>query len=288
MGWGIRHADDFMWPASLDPKSPANVKANKKGELNDVFHDLAALQGEHKRFSHTIRLAPQKTIRDADTDKWVQDITAFVASADLKKLVGSLKIVGKRAATTAAKPKISADAKKALQAIAKSANDHAAAIEPAKLTREIGVIRAELDKASADESLRRVGGSVKAFKDCAKKGHPGLAQAKNVLTQWAANPAADDAKEAQAVGSHLFNECRDMTQPLVNLLKAQRAGANLVRLGFEKRDADTLPGLAKTLVPFANSSKPISTGKNRAQMQKYVHLVDVNAKLFDTIASHLP
>jgi hypothetical protein len=287
MGWGIRFQDSFMWPDALDPKSGANVKANKKGELNDVFHDLAALQAEHKRFSNTIRLAPQKAGRGADTEKWVQDATAFASSADVKKLVGSLKIVGKRAATAAAKPKISSDAKKTLQAIAKSANDHAAAIEPAKLAREIGQIRAELVKAGHEASLKMAGMTLGAFKDCAKKGHPGIAEAKRMLTQWAANPAADDATEAQKIGTELYNDCRDMTQPLTNMLKVQQAGADLTQFGFQQRDIETLPGLGKTLVPLANASKPISTGKNRAEMQKLVHLADVNAKLFDTIASHL-
>jgi len=288
MGWGIRYEDDFAWPATLNPGSPENVKANKKGELKDVFYDLAALQSEHKKFQDTIRLAPKRAIREVDTEKWVQDATAFAASSNVKKLVGSLKIVGKRAATAAAKPKISADAKKALQAIAKSANDHAAAIEPAKLTREIGQIRAAFEKAAHEEALKRVGATLTAFKDAAKKGHPGITEAKKLLAQWANNPAADDKEQASAIGGHLFNDCRDMTQPLANLLKAQKAGADLGRLGLEPRDVDTLPGLAKTLVPFANGSQRITTGKNRAQVQKLVHLADVNAKLFDTIASHLP
>lgn len=287
MRWGIRYGDNFIWPDALDPKSAAYAKANKKGELNDIFHDLAAIQAEHRKFQTDIEFAPARQRNKETTDGWVQNITAFAGSANVKKLVGSLKIVGKRASTAAAKPKISSDAKKALQAIAKSANDHAAAMEPAKLAREIGQIRAELVKAGNEEALKRVGSMLAGLKAIANKGHPGIAEAKKRLAQWANNPAADAEEEAAAIGRHLYDDCRDMTTGLGNLIKAQKAGGDLVAAGLQQRDVVTLPGLTKTLTPFGNSMDTYK-GKDRAQMQKILHTVDVNAKLFDTIASHIP
>lgn len=286
MGWGLGATDSFAWPPELDSRTAASKKANKKHELDDIFHDLDALRAEHAKLEKKIEFA-RKNLNAVKAKEWGQRAMTFASSSDVTKLVGSLKIVAKRAATTAAKPKISSDAKKALQAIAKASNDRAADFEPNKITRSISSIVHQLVEQDTQLVLGRMADVSKKFKNCADRGHPEIGQAQQLLKTWAANPAADDAKEALAVAGKLYDACRDMTQNISNLEKARAVGADLTALGLQPRDVETLPKLAKTLVPYAGGAQSAGKGKNRAQMDKIVKLVAVNAKLYDEIASHI-
>jgi hypothetical protein len=276
-----------MWPDALNSKNAAYVKANKKGELNDIFHDLDAIKAEHRKFETQIEFPPAKaTVDKAQT--WGRSTAQFVSSPNMKKLVGSLKIVGKRAATAATKPKISSDAKKALGVIAKAANDHAAVFEPAKITAAINKIVHDLVEEDKKRLLGRLSTVFKSYNDCAKRGHPEIAEAKKMLAKWKNTPNADAAAEANAVGVKINGTCRDMTQNIQNLVNAIGYGADLTQFGLQDRDVTTLPKLAKTLVPFANTSTGVGTGKSYKQMEEIVKLVDVNAKLYDQIAQRMP
>lgn len=204
----------------------------------------------------------------------------------MKQLVSALRVIEKRSEALL-KKKLSSDAKTATKAIKTSCGQHADSVDLKVMGPALTAAADKLVEADKQHTLQSLKMVFTNFKSCAQRGHPGVQKAKDVLQAWPTDPAAEDATRHQ-IGIALYDDCRDMTQNVQNLVKAINYGADVKQFGFEDRDIVALPKLAKTLVPIANAKAGVGVGLSKAEITTLVRTVDVNAKLYDQISSHVP
>lgn len=278
MGWTV---EDYAWPDTLLRKS--YVKADSAGEIAEA---LNSLDDAHQAWKKTTfpQIAPKRADEDA-AERWAGDVRDFFAGGELKKLVGSLKILEVRVV------KLQKTAKKkesttALKDIKEAVVDLLDSADISKIEPQIAKALVVMKAAAGQAALDRLPMVLKSFKSCAQKQHPEIGVATQALAQWSDDPQ-QQGKVRDEIHGRLYDACRDMTQNLANLLKAQKAGADLTRFGLEPRHVNVLPTVAKSLIPIANAKSSVTDGKDLDQLKLLVRTVKVQADLFDNIASHI-
>ncbi len=260
-------------------------KANKAGDIEDVFSDLEAAKKLHDRIGN-FPFAPKKGTAEA-AQMWGEDALNFFKGAPLKKRIGSLKVIRVRVTKAETNKKFAKESKAALKTIGDKIDDVVASVDISTITPQINTIMkglVEADKEFVLNSLTRV---FKSSKDCAARKHPEIVEAAKELAKWNDDLEESDKNKIRvAVANQLTDACRDVTQNLQNRVKAFGYGADI--LGLEPRDKATLPKVAKTLIPIANNKGSLFDGMDKAQMAQVIRTVKVNADLSDDISSRLP
>ena len=291
MTWTIYRTpnDSFVNDGTFD-KAPL-VRADKKGEIEDITASLDAVQVTIRTAERSVLLPPQRASKKQAAD-FVRNAQAYI-NGDLKKVAGALKVTSKRIenALKDHKAKRRTINKKLVPMITglKAACDaYAASIDRKTLVTRLPRLAEAAMAAEEAQVLRMVGPVSKTFRSCAAKGHAEINSSARLMRNW-----RDDMPDAHEgirgkVGELLRKCARDMSQNVVNLNKAVSRGIEIP--GFEARDYTTIPKLAKSLTPIANSQSgdQITRDMGKAELLHLIRTMKAHANLYDQIASHLP
>jgi hypothetical protein len=275
---------EYLWPKALETKQYA--LANKKGGLTDLLSNVDTAHEQWKRIGNWPG-GVQGRVSTTRARSLGQDVLDFFKAGAPPKLRGACEIIAKRAAVISKDSKASKEARKAALAIGTAAGGIAEFMEGGSLTTAVNKAVNELVDASKRLILARMKNVFVQFKAVADKGHPGLWAARAQLQNWPADAAGQD-QALQRIGTSLYDDCRDMTQNVANMVKAIDEGLDLTEFGVQPSAIKTLPGLSKGLVPIANSKAGVTNGLDRAAVTKLVAQIERDAALYDKIADKLP
>lgn len=281
MGWGVEGTGSYDWPADLLRTS--HSKGNKKEEIEEILDGLDTA----KRLQEAISNFPfpkAKASRNTAVT-WANDAQDFFDGAAFKKLMGSLKVLAKRVTEALKVKTLSSDAKKSLKDIQKSLDEIIESVAPNVIGPQIARMVSVLMAADKEFTLKNLKTMFTSYKACAGRKHPGITKAAQELKNWSDDPLVQQTTR-NVVHGQIYNDCRDMTQNLQNLVKAQEYGGDLS--GLEDRDVATIPKIAKVLIPFANAKTSFTDGMDLPALVKLVRTIKVHADLYDDIAKRVP
>lgn len=277
------------WPSAL--KAADFRKIDKKGAATEIASSLEAAEQTFKAMRTRIPGVPNRANQD-QANVFLKDAQNFLASGEVKKVLGSLQIVSKRAAkmiSEAGKLKLDKKVVTALQSVKSTADAHADALDRKKIIPKLGALATDLIEADRVMVLSRLGPTIKAFRTCAAKGHPEIGSAARILRNWRDEAEETDKEQIRTkIFGLLYDACRDMSQCTGNLAKVLKAGGTVP--GLEDRDLKALPKLTSSLSRIGNAqnSASIVGGLDRGGLAQLIRTVQVNAQLYDQIAARLP
>lgn len=281
--------DTFVNDNTFD--KAALVRADKKGEVADIAASLDGVVKVIRTAERSVVLPPLRADR-GDAQTFVRNAQAYI-NGDLKKVHGSLLVASKRIETALkdAKAKRRPINKKLLPiltALKQNCDTYAASIDRKTLVVRLPPLAEAAMAAEEERILRMVGPVSKTFRACAGKGHPQLASCARLMRNWREDMPDVHDQIRSKVGDMLRTCARDMSQNVVNLNKAISRGIEIP--GFEQRDYVTIPKLARSLTPLANSqtATQITGDMSKADLLNLIKTMKAHANLFDQIASHLP
>jgi hypothetical protein len=206
------------------------------------------------------------------------NVIPFINGAPMKKLHDDLKELKDVAQKTAKEIKknvvIPSSTKKLVDEIAAGAELMMVFCNTNSLSGYAARVLEEKKKELDTAQLARAAGSLKLGKGMGKKALKTVAEIRQEIakmTDW-------QDEKVKPLGSTLFTACRDMTQPLLNLVKSIKAGAQ-----FNHINKTAVEQLAKLMVPYGDGDAAKFAGHTREECEKKLHEVEKLANAYETI-----
>jgi hypothetical protein len=206
------------------------------------------------------------------------NVIPFITGTAMKKLHDDLKELKDVAQKTAKEIKknvvIPSSTKKLVDEIAAGAELMMVFCNTNSLSGYAARVLEEKKKELNTAQVSRAAGSLKLGKGMGKKALNAVAEIRQEIekvTNW-------EDEKIKPLGSTLFTACRDMTQPLLNLVKSIKAGAqfkNLNQTGVER--------LAKIMVPYGDGDEAKFAGHTREECEKKLVDVEKMAKAYEIV-----
>jgi hypothetical protein len=205
----------------------------------------------------------------------------FVNGAAMKKLHDDLKDLAKLATDTGKElkknPVIPTTTKKLIEEIAGSAELLMVFCNTNTLSGYLAKAIEDRNKEHDSKQLERAGGALEKGKGMGTKALTGIAEIRKKL----AGPNLDP-EIVKSCGSLLFTACRDMTQPLLNIVKSFKAGAK-----FENFKESEIIKLSKLLVPYGDGKEASLQGLDKDAIEAKLTLVEKFAKAYELLIGPL-
>jgi hypothetical protein len=205
----------------------------------------------------------------------------FVNGAEMKKLHDDFKDLAKLATDTGKElkknPLIPTSTKKLIDEIAASANLLMVFCNTNSLSGYLAKAIEDRNKEHDSKQLERAGYSLQQGKGMGTKALTAIAEIRKKL----AGPNLDP-EIVKSCGPLLFKACRDMTQPLLNIVKSAKAGAK-----FENFKESEITKLSKLLVPYGDGNEATLEGLDKDAIEAKLTLVGKFAQAYELLVAPL-